>query len=352
MTFIYIMHLQDKLSEMASVLGSELEELSENVNTFCLEVLKSGDLLKHSPYGSLHGIHTDKKFVPQHKGDSGLVGVVGGSQDYTGAPYFAGISALKAGADLSHIFCVPAAAPVIKSYNPDLIVHPLLGTPGGVGEFDKWVERLTAIVIGPGLGRSQERLDEVKLLISSFQARKKPLLIDADGLFLLCQYPDLIRNYSHALLTPNRREFKYLYKSATGEDLNIESNFVKSVERAANSLGNVSILCKGPVDIITNGKQTATVGTPGSVKRCGGQGDILAGVCGAFLSWYTARENAGVHGTAVVPVMAGIGGSILTRMVASEAGREFGVSLTTTSMVGLLPRVVNNYFKVLKKIIK
>ena len=64
---------------------------------------------------------------------------------YTGAPYFAAISSLKAvyytsnrlancsintlhsqGGDLAHVFCPEAAAPVIKAYSPELIVHPLL----------------------------------------------------------------------------------------------------------------------------------------------------------------------------------------------------------------------------------
>lgn len=30
------------------------------------------------------------------------------------------------GADLSHVFCAREAAPVIKSYSPELIVHPVL----------------------------------------------------------------------------------------------------------------------------------------------------------------------------------------------------------------------------------
>lgn len=30
------------------------------------------------------------------------------------------------GADLSHVFCTKDAAPVIKSYTPEIIVHPIL----------------------------------------------------------------------------------------------------------------------------------------------------------------------------------------------------------------------------------
>lgn len=31
----------------------------------------------------------------KHKGEAGRIGVIGGSKDYTGAPYFAAITALK-----------------------------------------------------------------------------------------------------------------------------------------------------------------------------------------------------------------------------------------------------------------
>eukprot|EP00850_Spirogloea_muscicola_P027073 SM015298S01687 [mRNA] locus=s15298:34:297:- [translate_table: standard] len=61
-----------------------------------------------------------------HKGQSGKVAVVGGCREYTGAPFFAAMAALKLGADLSHVFCAAAAAPVIKAYSPELIVHPVL----------------------------------------------------------------------------------------------------------------------------------------------------------------------------------------------------------------------------------
>jgi ATP-dependent NAD(P)H-hydrate dehydratase len=48
------------------------------------------------------------------KGQSGRVGVVGGSLEYTGAPFFSAFAALRCGADLAHVFCPPAAANAIK----------------------------------------------------------------------------------------------------------------------------------------------------------------------------------------------------------------------------------------------
>lgn len=53
-----------------------------------------------------------------YKGQHGRIGIVGGSEQYTGAPYYAGASALRTGADLATVFCAEAAAIPIKSYSP------------------------------------------------------------------------------------------------------------------------------------------------------------------------------------------------------------------------------------------
>ena len=66
----------------------------------------------------------------------------------TGAPYFAAISGLKTGADLVHVFCEQQAGQVIKSYSPELIVHPVLDTEYVLEEIDQWLPRLHCAVIG------------------------------------------------------------------------------------------------------------------------------------------------------------------------------------------------------------
>lgn len=42
------------------------------------------------------------------------------------------------------------------------------------------------------------------------QARdtKLPLVIDADGLWLVTEHPEIIKGYVKAILTPNAREFE------------------------------------------------------------------------------------------------------------------------------------------------
>ncbi len=57
-----------------------------------------------------------------NKGAQGRVAVIGGSPDYTGAPYYAAMAALKVGADLATVYCAEEAAVPIKCYSPELMV--------------------------------------------------------------------------------------------------------------------------------------------------------------------------------------------------------------------------------------
>lgn len=71
--------------------------------------------------GSIMPGLTNKSF----KGDNGRIAVIGGSYEFTGAPFYSAISALKAGSDLAHIFCSKSSSVSIKSYSPEIIVHPV-----------------------------------------------------------------------------------------------------------------------------------------------------------------------------------------------------------------------------------
>src|SRR6266487_6266293 len=100
-----------------------------------------------------------------HKGEMGRIGVIGGSREYTGAPYFAAISTLKIGADLSYVFTTKDAAPIIKSYSPELIVYPSLDSNDAYEEISSHLPQLHTVVIGPGLGRDVTMWTVVEKLI-------------------------------------------------------------------------------------------------------------------------------------------------------------------------------------------
>lgn len=92
------------------------------------------------------------------KGDSGVVGVFGGSKEYTGAPFFSAIAALRNGCDLSYVFCHSAASFSIKSLSPDLIVIPF-DDEEVRDSLTAALNRVHCLIIGPGLSRNERNFD-------------------------------------------------------------------------------------------------------------------------------------------------------------------------------------------------
>ncbi|XP_037656598.1 ATP-dependent (S)-NAD(P)H-hydrate dehydratase isoform X3 [Choloepus didactylus] len=231
----------------------------------------------------------------KHKGQDGRIGIVGGCQEYTGAPYFAAISALKVGADLSHVFCTKEAAPVIKSYSPELIVHPVLDSPNAVHDVENWLPRLHTLVIGPGLGRDDALLENVKGILEKSKDKGIPVVIDADGLWLIAQQPSLIQGYQKAILTPNYMEFSRLYEAVLRDPVDSSDN-LGSVMRLSQALGNLTVVQKGERDVISDGEKVLVCSQEGSSRRCGGQGDLLSGSLGVLVHWALLAGSAKTNG--------------------------------------------------------
>ena len=323
----------------------------------------------------------------RHKGQAGKVGVLGGCAEYSGAPYYAAMSALRVGCDLSHVFCAEAAAPVIKSYSPEIIVHPCLieSSPGGGGEDDgqveagaqrvqEWFSRLTCLVIGPGLGRDPFILAAARDVLRRARAAGLPLVLDADALHLVQQEPALVRGYAKAVLTPNANEFRRLCsslapeipaKSQEDEDwkakaAELERHLEASpddvrkaqVAEVASALGGVTVLLKGEVDIISDGRTTLEVGFRGCPRRCGGQGDVLAGATATFASWalspppsspppVSAKGGGEVYPPAV---LAAYGGAFTARFAAHFAFQQHGRSMVGSDLLEHVGPCVGRYF--------
>lgn len=268
-----------------------------------------------------------------HKGQCGRVAVFGGCILYTGAPYFAAISALKVGADLVHVFCEKEAGTVIKTYSPELIVHPVLDTEYGMEEIDSWLPRLHSVVLGPGLGRNQSMLGRISLILEKVKSFDLPIVIDADGLWHLTINPDILKGYQKAVITPNAMEFSRLVKSVLCKDVapSVQPD-PQLVADLATAMGNITVVHKGAQDIISNGRYIELCDTIGAPRRCGGQGDLLAGALATFLHWSM------VHGTGGLPppgptVTAAWGACRLARGCALQSYNQNGRSSTTTDLI-------------------
>ncbi|GAB1602559.1 ATP-dependent (S)-NAD(P)H-hydrate dehydratase-like [Argonauta hians] len=300
-----------------------------------------------------------KSIVPSlcyslHKGQCGRIAVIGGCQEYTGAPYFAAISALKVGADLSHVFCTSDSAPVIKSYSPELIVHPVLDKSSAVEDIGHWLPKMHSVVIGPGLGRRDALLSTVKEVLAKVISLQIPVVVDADGVYLLSQDPDVIRNYGSAILTPNVIEFAGLYQRVIGRKADTD-NVVTNVVTLAEELGNVTIVLKGAYDIISDGKEVLICSTEGSPRRCGGQGDLLSGSMGTFSHWSHMKSASGpdevpynhhkLLATYGPTVCAAYAACQLTRECSKEAFKKHHRSVTTSDMIENVSSVFHKLFE-------
>lgn len=295
-------------------------------------------------------LQTVKTIVPKltsdlYKGQSGRICVFGGCIMYTGAPYFAAISALKTGADLVHVICEQQAGQVIKSYSAELIVHPVLDTEYALEEIDQWLPRFHAVVIGPGLGRNQSMLGRISIIIEKVKSHNIPLVIDADGLWHLINSPGLIQGYKKAVLTPNAMEFSRLVHTVLkrGDVKPSSSPDPEMVNEVSRALGGVTIVHKGSIDIISNGKHTESCVDEGCPRRCGGQGDILAGSCAVFMHWATRlKDDCPDPGPGV---LAGWAACRLSRACAAQAFSRHGRATTTTDLIDQIGTAFHRLFE-------
>ena len=281
-----------------------------------------------------------------HKGENGRLLVVGGGP-YYGAPALSSFAAQRTGIDLVFVATPKKVARAITSYSPllikpvrlakdiakhspTLIVKELHNENHLVSEDIKIVETLEskvdALLIGPGLGSEIETQKSVKKIINFFIRYKKPIVIDADAIKVVGRNQNIIKN-TPTVITPHAGEFKEL----TGVKLSKNLNERKiNVEKWAKKL-RITILLKGPTDIISNGKETKLNDIHNEAMTVGGTGDVLAGIIGALLSKGIEPFNAARVGVFIN----GAAGNIAFEK------RSFG--LIATDVIEEIPGVLKKY---------
>jgi len=324
----------------------------------------------------------------RHKGQNGKIGVIGGSFEYTGAPYYGAAAALRGGGDLSHIFCTNQAATPIKSYSPEIIVHPYLiaGTElkreatleevkDCVNSTSKWYSALNAMIIGSGLGRD----DAISQCIEDLYGNLESTITICDGDFFWYlteknkeKLAEKIRKRAkYTVLTPNAAEFKRIWdflqiereltsdeekeaerKKFTSEvkspliEIPIDNPLAVDYVEVSKKLGNVNILAKGEFDIITNGKEAYAVLRKTSQKRSGGQGDIMAGLVALYCFWDQNRQNEleiDPNSDEFSILRGCMLGSYITRHAAALAYEKYKYGLTAPHVLDEIYVAINSF---------
>lgn len=222
-----------------------------------------------------------------HKGQAGRICVVGGSSEYSGAPYFSAMSTLRAGADLAFVVTEATAAAAIKPNSPDVIVYPsfdpIFENPSPV------LSKAHALVVGPGIGRGEQAGKAVRAALLHSDATEIPIVADADALWFLSKDKNLrdevasVKRSAPLVLTPNVPEMQRLCDGIG------DSN----PETLASYFGPTTVvLAKGSTDEVVTPAGRISVNTDGSLKRVGGQGDILSGLVGMCLAWDHIKNSS------------------------------------------------------------
>ncbi|MFF4773145.1 NAD(P)H-hydrate dehydratase [Microtetraspora fusca] len=245
---------------------------------------------------------------PAHESDKyrrGVIGIVAGSDTFTGAAVLAVGGAVRAGAGMVRFAGVEEPVRYVRARWPEAVTTVL--APGSKGVLAD-VGRVQAWVVGPGLGTGPHARD----LVAEILGTDLPVLVDADGLTHVARDRSLLRRTGPTLLTPHAGELARLL-DVPRED--VEARRIEHVRRAAHELG-ATVLLKGATTLVAEEDRPVRVNSTGTPwLATGGTGDVLSGVAGALLagglSCYDAASCAAyLHGLAGRIAAAGPAGGV------------------------------------------
>ena len=277
-----------------------------------------------------------------NKGTFGKVMVVGGSINYTGAPYMAAMGAARVGAGLVTLAVPQPIYPILAAKATEttfLLLPSDMGalTPAAVKVLGEAFAGYKALLLGPGLGREKSTVDFVSQLLGlrpagrrvqlGFVAREtveeaRPYelpaaVVDADGLNALADVPEWWKQTSGRLvLTPHPGE---LARLRTTDAKAIQADRLAAASEAASAWNQVVVL-KGAYTVVAAPDGRATLlpfANPALASA--GTGDVLAGAIAGFLAQGLAPEPAAIVGAYVH----GLAGE-LARKAMGEAGALAG----------------------------
>jgi len=236
-----------------------------------------------------------RSWLPERRRDDhkwkAAVWVVAGSPGMTGAAHLTARAAQRAGAGM-----VRLGSPGVDQdpFAPTESVGKALPAEDWAATVLDDLERFHALIVGPGLGRDERTMAQVRELVAKAPV---PVLVDGDGLTALGEgAPALADRTQPTVLTPHEGEFAGLMgRKVSGDRLG-------DVRTAADRL-RATVLLKGSTTVVADQGQVLVTATGDARLATAGTGDVLSGVVGALLAEglpapRAAAAGAFVHGGA------------------------------------------------------
>lgn len=200
-----------------------------------------------------------------HKGTFGRVGVIGGQINdesvMLGGAVFAAKAAIRSGAGAVEFIA-----------QKEVLVELIKIFPQATGAAIDHIAKCSSIIIGPGLGISHLN----KTLLRRALLTKLPCVIDADGLNILSNNPELLSLiHNNCVLTPHPKEYERLIKAAK----------VGTSQELVRGL-NCTVVLKSSETRVMYGREKWVSNIKNPALATGGTGDVLAGIIGGLLAQY------------------------------------------------------------------
>jgi hydroxyethylthiazole kinase-like uncharacterized protein yjeF len=266
----------------------------------------------------------------------GVVGIVAGSERFTGAAALSVGGAIRGGAGMVRLVSAAPAVAVVRLLWPESVIT-VTGQDIPAGEDIRAAGRVQAWVVGPGMGTDDEAAERLAAVLAS----DVPVLVDADGLTLLAARKQLLARDAPTLLTPHAGELGRLLGA---DPADVESRRLEHARKAAASLG-ATVLLKGSTTVIAtpDGRSAARQGGPGGAGRGGaGAGEAERGGPGAGDGgghdeqpvWVNLTGTSWLATAGTGDVLSGLAGSLLAQ------GLEAGEAAATAAYLhGLAARL-------------
>lgn len=229
---------------------------------------------------------------PKHsnKGTFGKLLIVAGGDDMPGAAIMSAKAAYCNGVGLVKIYTSESNRTTIQSVLPEVIIKTYQGQIAAE-DVTRELEWADAVVIGPGLGMSDNAYTLVKRVISEC---KVPLVIDADALNILSKNNEwMLYNHTDWVITPHLGEFSRLSKLSIEH---IQNNLTEVALDYAKRFNCIYVL-KDFHTVVANPHGLSYLNLSGNNGMAtAGSGDVLTGIIGSFLAQGMPSIEAASYG--------------------------------------------------------
>ena len=227
-----------------------------------------------------------------HKGTFGSIGVLGGAEGMMGSALLAGTAALYTG-------CGKVVVAFPQDKLPIAVHHPYPELMLDTAERAVHRTDIDVWLAGCGLGKDEKA---AKLVHTVWQSGQPCLVLDADALHILVDYPQLFlkNTRNDMVLTPHPGEAAYLLNTTVQQ---VQSHRDWAARELANRY-HCWVVLKGHNTVISSARgflHTNTTGNTGLATA--GSGDVLSGIIGSLLAqgidaFQAAAAGVWLHGAA------------------------------------------------------